>query len=79
MVAPSAEQGIHHCLPQTFILKLLFVYFVISQYTNILVYLIFFLLQVKTPKKIKEPELAFKLPHNNEASSIMFGGASKVW
>ncbi|CAC5391588.1 unnamed protein product [Mytilus coruscus] len=33
--------------------------------------------RVKTPKKIKEPELAFKLPHNNEASSIMFGGASK--
>ncbi|XP_071162911.1 WD repeat-containing protein 64-like isoform X2 [Mytilus edulis] len=33
--------------------------------------------RVKTPKKIKEPELGFKLPHNNEASSIMFGGASK--
>lgn len=37
-----------------------------------------YVLQVRTPKKIKEPELAYKLPIENEAPGFLFGGPSKV-
>ena len=38
----------------------------------------FYTFQVRTPKKIKEPELAYKIPTEDESASFLFSGASKV-